>query len=78
MEKAMRNFTSEKRGLSVRETCDVGGFGRSRFYEVVATGQLVARKFGRRTIVLREDLDRFLDSLPATNGEAAVGKPAQT
>ena len=76
----MQNSTAEKRGLSVSETCHVGGFGRSSFYEAVATGQLMVRKFGRRTIVLREDLDRFLAALPVANAEeqrpAAVGKPA--
>jgi len=65
----MRNFSTEKRGLTVDEACHTGGFGRSRFYEAVAAGQLVVRKFGKRTIVLRDDLDRFLDSLPVANAE---------
>ena len=65
----MRDFSTEKRGLTVDEACYTGGFGRSRFYEAVAAGQLAVRKFGKRTIVLREDLDRFLDALPVANAE---------
>ncbi len=65
----MRDFSTEKRGLTVDEACYTAGFGRSRFYEAVAAGQLAVRKFGRRTIVLREDLDRFLDSLPVANAQ---------
>jgi excisionase family DNA binding protein len=71
----MQDPAIEKRGLSVKEVCHVAGFGRSTFYEVVAAGLLLFRKLGRRTIVLREDLDRFLAALPVANAEA-TGAPA--
>jgi excisionase family DNA binding protein len=66
---SMQDPAIEKRGLSVKEVCHVVGFGRSTFYELVAAGLLVVRKLGRRTIVLREDLDRFLAALPVANAE---------
>ena len=62
----------EKQGLSVNETCDVSGLGKTKIYEAISAGQLVARKFGKRTIILREDLTLFLTALPVTN---AVVKP---
>jgi hypothetical protein len=62
----------EKQGLSVDDTCDVSGLGKTKIYEAIGAGQLVARKFGKRTIILREDLTRFLTALPVTN---AVVKP---
>ena len=33
----------------------------------VSTGLLQARKLGRKTVVLQEDLDRFLEALPAAS-----------
>jgi hypothetical protein len=42
----------------------VSGIGRTKLYEAIADGQLTARKYGSRTIVLRGELLRFLTSLP--------------
>ena len=39
------------------------GLGRTRIFQAISEGRLVARKFGRRTIVLRSDLDAFLHNL---------------
>jgi hypothetical protein len=39
------------------------GLGRTRIFQAISDGRLVARKFGRRTIVLRTDLDAFLQNL---------------
>ena len=65
-------------GLTIAEAAFAAGIGRSRLYEAIAGGQLTARKFGARTVILRSDLNSFLDALPAMNGDAAVGKAAQT
>lgn len=60
-----RNLVSVQReGLSVTEACSVAGIGRSRLYQAISSGQLIARKFGNRTIILRNDLMQFLGSLP--------------
>jgi excisionase family DNA binding protein len=40
------------------------GIGRTAIYEMINTGQLPARKRGRRTLILAEDLRRCLQSLP--------------
>jgi excisionase family DNA binding protein len=50
----------------VAEACAIAGISRSKLYEVMAAGDLVARKLGRRRIILRSDLSRFLDALPST------------
>jgi excisionase family DNA binding protein len=39
--------------------------GRDGIYEAIADGRLIARKFGRRTLILREDGEAFLKALPA-------------
>lgn len=51
-------------GLTLSEASVVSGIGRTKLYEAIAKGELKARKFGARTIVLREDLLGFLKSLP--------------
>jgi excisionase family DNA binding protein len=73
----MQNAAVEKLGLTIAEAAFAAGIGRSRLYEAIADGQLTARKFGARTLVLRDDLDRFLAALPAIHGEPAAGKAAQ-
>jgi len=43
----------------------MAGIGRTKVYEAIATGSLKARKCGKRTLILRDDLRRFLASLPS-------------
>jgi excisionase family DNA binding protein len=50
---------------SVAEACTVARAGRTAIYEAIRTGALIARKRGRRTLVLADDLRRYLESLPA-------------
>ena len=65
----MRDAIIEKQGLSVAEASHVAGIGRTKLYEAIGAGQLAVRKFGKRTIVLREDLACFLAALSVTNVE---------
>lgn len=51
-------------GLTLTEASFVSGIGRTKLYEAIADGHLIARKYGSRTIVLRGELLRFLSSLP--------------
>jgi excisionase family DNA binding protein len=57
-------------GLSPTEAGLVGGFGRSKVFQLIADGSLPAKKIGKKTIVLRADLMAFLENLPRA-GEAA-------
>lgn len=38
--------------------------GRTKFYELLKSGELEARKIGRRTLITDEALGRFITSLP--------------
>jgi excisionase family DNA binding protein len=49
---------------SIAEACARSGIGRTAMYELINTGQLPARKRGRRTLILANDLRRCLEALP--------------
>jgi hypothetical protein len=51
-------------GLTLAEASVVSGIGRTKLYEAISCRKLLARKCGSRTLVLRSDLLRFLQSLP--------------
>lgn len=54
-----------KRGLSIIEAGGRIGCGRSLVYDLIREGKLPARKVGNRTIILADDVDRYLSALPA-------------
>lgn len=52
------------------DACRVLGIGKSKFYQLTRAGIIPIRKFGRRSLILRSDLTRWLESLttkPTTN-----------
>lgn len=55
----------EKRAaLSVEEFAREAGIGMTKAYEEIGAGRVVARKIGRRTLILRDDMEAFLKALP--------------
>jgi len=53
----------DKLSYSIEEAQKVCGIGRTKMYEVINAGDLQARKLGRKTIILRKDLEDFLEKL---------------
>jgi excisionase family DNA binding protein len=51
--------------LTVEETARMMRIGMTKVYALIAAKELPARKIGRRTIILREDLEAYLRSLSA-------------
>ena len=50
--------------LSVGEACAFACIGRTTLYRLIGEGKIVARKLGKKTLILREDLAAFLADLP--------------
>lgn len=50
--------------FSVNDFCHWAGIGRTAVYAEMKAGRLSAKKFGRRTIILRNEAERWLTSLP--------------
>ncbi|RWD62554.1 MAG: helix-turn-helix domain-containing protein [Mesorhizobium sp.] len=57
-------MNDQKIGLTIEEAVDRSGIGRTKIFQAIKDGKLTARKAGRRTIILSEDLSNFLKSLP--------------
>ena len=54
----------EKLAFNIDEAVSQSGLGRDSLYAAIKDGKLLARKAGRRTIVLAPDLAAYLRSLP--------------
>ena len=49
--------------FTIQEAVQATGIGRTKLYEYINSGELEAKKIGKRTIVLKHDLDSFLNNL---------------
>jgi excisionase family DNA binding protein len=50
---------------TISEACAVARAGRTSVYEAIRDGALIARKRGRKTLILADDLRDWLERLPA-------------
>ena len=57
--------------LPAREAFTALGVGRTKGFELIASGQLAARKLGAKTLVEAASLRRFAKSLPRAGGHKA-------
>ena len=57
-------MTNSRRAYSIAEVCELTGVGRTTIYASITSGALPARKIGRRTILLHDDVVAFLQALP--------------
>ena len=61
-------------GLSIDESCKVSNIGRTKIYQAIGSGELIAKKCGSRTIILPKHLEAYLESLPVA--DFASGRPS--
>ena len=58
--------------FSLADAASLIGVGKSTLHELIATGKLPVRKLGRRSLILRDDLEAYLHRLPIRGDKAAA------
>ncbi len=56
-------MSQQKIALSLDEATTYSNIGKTRLYQAINDGALKARKLGRKTLILRADLEDFLSNL---------------
>lgn len=56
--------TPERVAYNIDEAAHASGLGRNGIYREINEKRLIARKYGRRTVILKEDLLAWLRALP--------------
>jgi excisionase family DNA binding protein len=54
----------ERIAYSPKEACEALGIGRTKLYELFAERKIKAVALGGKTLVAREEVERFLSELP--------------
>ncbi|EXL06670.1 helix-turn-helix domain-containing protein [Aquamicrobium defluvii] len=72
----MNTVQNDAVAYSVADAARVSGMGRSTVYNAISAGELKARKLGKRTVVLRTDLEEWLAGAPIYSAETKADCPA--
>jgi excisionase family DNA binding protein len=67
-----------KSAFSVREAAEEIGICKTKIYQEMGDGRIRARKSGRRTIILANEIERYLNSLPPVPMQTDMGEPKGT
>lgn len=55
----------KKIAVNVSEAVEITGIGRTNLYHLFKTGALKPRKLGKRTLIIVEELEAYIKTLPA-------------
>ena len=62
--------TDDRLAVGIMDAARLASVGRSTIYQSIKDGDLKARKAGRRTLILRNDLQAWLNSFPPVKAAA--------
>lgn len=65
------------RFISIKGFCETYGVGRTRTYDLLSAGELVAVKNGPRTLIDVESAERWAASLPRFQSVAASARATE-
>lgn len=68
----------KKVAFTLKEAASASGISRSLLYLAISRGDLQARKYGARTLILNSDLRQFLSSLPRLANGIGFGGGGKT
>jgi hypothetical protein len=54
--------------VDIAKAVNISGISRSGLYKLFKAGKITPRKNGKRTLVLVEDLERYVKALPVAEG----------
>ena len=63
--KTVKTMLEKQLAYNISEAGQASKTGRTAIYDAIRSGELRAVKRGRRTLILADDLRRWLESLPA-------------
>ncbi len=55
---------AKKRFYTIQEVIQIGAWGRTKTYQLIGEGKLVAKKLGKKTLITAESLEELISSLP--------------
>jgi excisionase family DNA binding protein len=61
---------------TISEACVVARAGRTSLYQAIRDGALTARKRGRKTLILADDLREWIERLPTIEAKTARDRAA--
>ena len=69
LDRHWREESPEVLAVRIHEACRIIGIGRSKFYELIASGDIEALKVGRITLIPIEALRQFLGRCGTIRGQ---------
>jgi len=60
--------------LKISEVCAVSRIGRTKVYDAINRGELLAKKHGKSTLVLHNDMVEWLNALPTVSPKSISRK----
>jgi excisionase family DNA binding protein len=64
-------MNSQQLVYTIAEACEASRSGCTALYQAIRSGTLTARKRGRRTLILADDLQRWIEGHPAVQRKPA-------
>jgi excisionase family DNA binding protein len=61
----------QKLFYTISESCRLLSVGKTKLYELIASGEIPLRKIGKKSLVAAADLKRWADRLPAIAAKPA-------
>ena len=61
---------------TITQCCRMAAIGRTKFYELIGSGEIPVRKIGKKTLVAAADLHNWVERLPAVETKSRNRNPA--
>jgi hypothetical protein len=66
-----------KRAYSTDDFCNAFSIGKTKLYDLLGSGQIIANKVGGKTVIPHDEAERWLKSLPSYSHAKRPGGPGR-